>query len=77
MVQFTNKAVSVNAMSWQDAYVLGIVESKALGFDPAHQSYFTAGPSFSYPDRNALQPWYGYWLLIYRPEELTITFKEL
>jgi hypothetical protein len=74
-VWFTNKAVSSDTKNWKDASDLKMIEAKALGFDSAQQTFFTAGPSAYTPERSVLQPWYGYWLLVDRADELSITFK--
>jgi hypothetical protein len=74
-ILFTNKAVSPNSMTWAEAYKQKMVESKALCFNSGWQMYLTVGPSTYSPQLDYLQPWYGYWLLVDRNEELSITFK--
>ncbi len=58
---------------WPDAYASGIVESTAAGFEPATHSFFGVGPGEFMVDRDRLEPWYGYWLLVRTPEPVTIT----
>jgi hypothetical protein len=73
-IQFTNPSIDSGNHSWLDASQLKMVSSKALGFDPVAQNYFTAGPSSTHPDISMFQPWYGYWLLVTNSGELTIKF---
>jgi hypothetical protein len=75
-VRFLNTAVSPDAMTWKEAIDANMVDSKALGFDSSTQQFFAAGIPLYHPDRSALQPWYGYWLLVDRPETLTIQFPK-
>jgi parallel beta-helix repeat protein len=73
---FTNSTLSSDSKNWEQAVALKWVESKAQGFNNATQQFFTAGPLTYVPDRTNLQPWYGYWLLIDRPEAITITIPK-
>lgn len=75
-VTFLNSSVSSASKNWSQAYGLGMVEPKALGFDAAARAYFTAGAAESLPDRSVLQPWYGYWLLVNHSGTLSMTFPK-
>jgi hypothetical protein len=75
-LSFTNQWVPITNGTWLEASSKNVVASKAFGFDAAAQQYFSVGPTETNPDRTVLQPWYGYWLLVDRPEALTITFKK-
>lgn len=59
-------------LPWAEAYNAAIVESNAQGFEA--NSFFSTGPEGFMVERNYLQPWYGYWLLIRTTEPVTITF---
>jgi hypothetical protein len=75
-IRFQNKAVSDIYVSWETAYQNGFIDSKGFGYEPSAGGYFTVGPDIYYPDRNQMEPWRGYWLLITRPEELKVLFSK-
>jgi hypothetical protein len=73
-IEFLNTAVNVFSQPWVDAVTSKMIASKAFGFES--NMFFEVGPSQYLPQKTDLEPWHGYWLLIGRPEELTITFPK-
>jgi hypothetical protein len=75
-VTFSTKSMNGQALDWASANASNLVSSMALGFENATQQFFSVGVPDFHPDRENLQPWYGYWLLVNTPDEMTITFPE-
>jgi hypothetical protein len=71
-VQFNTPSHST-ALSWIDAYAANLFEAKGFGFNAATSQYFSVGPDGTNPDRNQIEPWYGYWFLVRTTEPLTIS----
>lgn len=69
-VKFSN-AEHPTPLGWADAYDAGMVEGNAMGFDSGR--IFTVGPSRYMMERQQLEPWHGYWLLLYSPDPVTLT----
>lgn len=68
--------INTTEKSWADAVSAGWIEAALQGFDASSQSYFAVGlPSNPGVQKNFLEPWYGYWMLVKAPQKLDILFN--
>jgi len=63
------------SLPWEQAVQAGIVEAAAQGWNAATQSFLSAGVA-GIVEESVLRPWCGYWLLVKRPEALSIVFPK-
>lgn len=68
--------LSGDTLSWQMAFNEGRISSTAQGYDSSIGSFFTASIASYHADRNLLEPWYGYWLLVFGPDTITLNLPE-
>jgi hypothetical protein len=75
-IQFGDPSAKQQYLSWKQAVDSKLISSVAIGFDNVTQHFFTVGPADYHPDRSSFQPWFGYWLLVLKPDPFKIIFPD-
>ncbi len=81
-IQFKNVAKRGDLwLSWTEAFSesnasLRIVDSNAQGWSAELNRFNTMGPTAYMAESHQAEPWWGYWMLVFDPNELQIRFPK-